>query len=189
MSFLLDFPRLKAYCAKPFLTDGQDQGWKECYIFAVTLIESRPLLFTIHTDDGAVYSRIPLQTLRWEVNEKSSYSPVYTDQWGAISGNGTVIQHTYLKDYVCELFKHGNIRGRYWCTIDYYSGGFAQDPEQHKTSNIILLNTGHIVAVPNNEVIFKDDHFVQEKEKMQYKTNKQYYFLDGVIKAGKWKPS
>lgn len=172
--FLLDFPRLKCYCNLQYLTNKQKTGFVECYVFAVTLIESRPLLFTIHTVHGAVYSRIPLQALK---TKPVLGEVIEVDPWGSISGSGQVIRHRYLKDYKCVCLKNNNLVGRYWATIDYYDGGFAQDPEQHKTSNIILMELGDIVALPNNEVLFLDSHFVQETDpkELPYRRNTTYY--------------
>jgi hypothetical protein len=170
MNFLLDFPRLKVFVNRDYMTDGAGQGREEAYVFAVTLLESRPLLFTVHTEFGAVYSRLPIQALAWKDKPRdNSY-----DMWGAISGNGTIVQHQYLKDYHVYVSKY-KAQGRYWCTIDYYDGGFAQDPEQHKTTNIILANSGAILAVPNNECIFEDDHFMKRSKNLTYRRNKTYY--------------
>ena len=170
MSFLLDFPRLKVFVNRDYMTDGSGAGREEAYVFAVTLLESRPLLFTVHTEFGAIYSRLPIEALAWKVKPTdNSY-----DMWGAISGNGTVVQHQYLKDYRVNIPKY-KTSGRYWCTIDYYDGGFAQDPEQHKTANIILAESGAILAVPNNECYFMDEHFTKAVKNVSYKRNKKYY--------------
>lgn len=173
MNSLIDFPRLKCYCDRRYITNYEQRGYVECYVFAVTLLESRPLLFTIHTIDGAVYSRIPLEALRM----KKRPSILLADKWGAISSYGQVVQHQYLKDYRCKWLINQE-EGMYWATIDYIEGGFAHDPEQHKTSNIILMDRGDIVALPNNEVVFLDNHFVNkgsEERLRQYRRNTQYY--------------
>lgn len=170
MNFLLDIPRLKVYVDRQYMTDGQGHGREEAYLFAVTLLESRPLLFTVHTEYGAVYSRLPISAIAW--NQKphdNSY-----DMWGAISGNGCVTQHQYLKDYHVDVPVYKD-RGRYWCTIDYYDGGFAQDPEQHKTSNMILGDKGGIYILPNNFCFFRDDHFTKKSKNLTYKRNSKYY--------------
>lgn len=174
MNFLLDIPRFKAYIDRQYLTDGKGHGREEAYVFAVTLIESRPLLFTIHTVYGAVYSRIPIEAIAWKPKPTNNS----IDRWGAISGNAQVIQHRYLKDYYATIPKY-KTRGRYHCTIDYYDGGFAQDPEQHKTTNLLFGDDGAIYALPNNEIIFHDDHFTNDSNPKtlasQYKRNTSYY--------------
>lgn len=170
MNFLLDIPRLKVYVRRDYMTNDQGQGREEAYLFAVTLLESRPLLFTVHTEYGAVYSRLPIEALAWKPKPTdNSY-----DMWGAISGNGIVVQHAYLKDYSVDVPIYKG-RGRYWCTIDYYDGGFAQDPEQHKTTNIILADNGAIWALPNNECLFRDSHFTKYSKNLTYKRNSKYY--------------
>lgn len=172
MNFLLDIPRFKAYCDRSYMTDGSGKGMEEVYIFAVTLLEGRPLLFTCHTEFGAVYSRLPI--IAFHHSRRPQTASV--DRWGAISGNGTCVQHTYLKDYRCKLLRpHPNTMCMYHCTIDYYNGGFAQDPEQHKTSNILFGDDGAIYILPNNEILFLDEHFTKPSTSITYKRNTKYF--------------
>lgn len=168
--FILDFPRLHAWIDLQYLTNNEKQGRVEGYVFAVTLIESRPLLFTVHLVDGAVYSRIPLDAIAWKKEPKENSF----DRWGAISSHAQIIQHAYLKDYQCEL-RSRKYGARYFCTIDYLDGGFAQDPEQHKTTNIMLGDRGNILALPNNEILFLDDHFTTKQKNLPYRRNKTYW--------------
>lgn len=170
--FLLDTPILKVFVDPQYVNGGDVVKPRiEAYLFAVTLLNNRPLLFTVHTVHGAVYSRLPINALSWkERPQDNSY-----DKWGSISGSGQIIQHAYLKDYRCQI---GKEPGRYYCTIDYNEGGFAQDPEQHKTSNIILMDKGGIWIVPNNEVLFTDDHFIRPVKNVKdlpYRRNKVYW--------------
>lgn len=170
MTFLLNISPLKVYVDPQYCCGGIQATRIEAYLFAVTLLLNRPLLFTVHTIHGAVYSRLPIEALSWkEKPQDNSY-----DKWGAIAGSGEFVQHPYLKDYRVKI---GKEQGYYFGTIDYNEGGFAQDPEQHKTSNLILMEKGGIWIVPNNECLFVDEHFTKEiKEKdLPYKRNKKYY--------------
>lgn len=171
---ILDVPRFHSFIDKSFLTDGKELGLVEAYTFAVTLIESRPLLWTVHTVDGAIYSRVPTWALRHEQVDVAA--PTTLDQWGAISSSGQIIAHQYLKDYWVKTPIEED--GIYKFTIDYFESGFSEDPEQHKTSNIIFLDSGLIAALPNNLCLFKDRHFTNEEPSFKYERNKQYFMLD-----------
>jgi len=179
VSFILDIPRFKCWVKKEFLTDFQERGFTEAYAFSVTLLENRPLLFTVHTVDGAVYSRLPIWAL---THTDPSSSPLEDlkclDPWGAISSFGQAIEHKYLKDYYVEaLIQNESLPARYLFTIDYCHGGFAQDPEQHKTSNILALDCGLFAILPNNMCLFLDRHFTNGKQPSGYKRNKEYFTL------------
>jgi hypothetical protein len=147
----------------------------EAYVFSVTLIESRALLWTVHTEHGAIYSRLPTKAICLE-KVPPLVNFIY-DEWGAISSNGQVISHEYLKDYAVKLLIGSGHVGVYQFTIDYFGGGFSEDPEQHKTSNVIFLDSGHIYVGPNNKMLFMDKHFVSGSS-FQYRRNSKYHYLD-----------
>lgn len=168
---ILDLPRLKVWVNLRYVSN--DCGYGAAYLFSITLIESRPLLFTVHFDDGAVYSRLPIEAIKYDIPKKNEPKGKPLDPWGAISDHGQVIEHAYLKDY---RVKTANGFGRYYCTIDYFYGGFAQDPEQHKTSNLIILDSGHLTALPNNFCLFLDSHFTDNQAKTRsYRRNSLYF--------------
>lgn len=178
---ILDIPRFKCYTKSEYLSDNQVAGkYIEAYAFAVTLIESRTILWTVHTIDGAVYSRLPTKAIFHQIPEKEENFK--HDIFGAISSDAQVVEHQYLKDYMVEVLQEDGtqLRGVYKFTIDYFTGGFAQDPEQHKTSNIIFMDNGHIFIGPNNMLLFKDTHFTKEsgKEDLLYRRNSTYYYME-----------
>ena len=66
----------------------------------------------------------------------------------------------------------------YLFTINYQGDGIAEDPEQYKTHNIVVLNNGQLAAVPNNIMKAKDNWFSTDK-KMKYARIKKHYFAGG----------
>jgi hypothetical protein len=52
--------------------------------------------------------------------------------------------------------------GSYLLTIDQEGGGWAEDPEQHKTFNLGFYDSGQLFALPNNFAQFLDNHFVSK---------------------------
>lgn len=150
------------------------EGWEECYIFAVTCIPSRPPLFTIHTVNGAVFSRLPIWAFRHK-EVKSSFNEE-SCPWSCIGNKVFAIKHAYLKDYTVETTL-GN--GRYLMTLDYTEGNYSEDPEQHKTHNVIALDSGHFVAMPNNYCRFIDDHFIDKKGSIDHYRRQTRYYTTG----------
>lgn len=179
---LLDVPRFKCLVDRTYLTDGQASGLEEAYCFAVTLMEARPLLWTVHLESGAVYSRLPTRALRHALwtPDATGVDFAQPDPWGAISSRGNVVAHSYLKDYRMLVRHEGQeAEGMYLFTLDYEDGGFAQDPEQFKTSNIIALNSGQLCAMPNNFCRFMDEHFVDKNAALgHYRRTSTYHTIE-----------
>lgn len=171
---LIDIPMIHAFVRSEYTTSGQDKDLEECYIFAATCIPSRPPLFTAHLRSGALYSRLPLEAFTTSESILTKPTPELCP-WTSIGHKAQAIKHQYLKDYDVELFKL-NLKGRYLFTIDYFDGNYSEDPEQHKTHNIIELDDGRLAAMPNNFCIFNDNHF-QKKDKLKPYSRQQKYWL------------
>lgn len=181
---LCNIPYIHAEVRADFLHGGdpkKKREWVECYIFAATALENRPLLFTIHTVHGAIFSRLPVWAFRtkpmgseWDPRENGRLQP-----WACLGERLTVVEHRYLKDY--EAFCRAlQIHGRYRMTFDFLpSGGLEEDPGQHKTMNLIELNNGQLALLPNNECEFHDKHFAEiTDEPSAYKRNKTYFMTE-----------
>lgn len=159
---LRDCPYLKCLVRKEYLHDfelGLGE-YEEAYAFAVTGIINRPLLFTVHLESGAVYSRLPIQALVTSACE-DSYTLEQLMPYGVIGNRIEVVQHAYLKQYEVTT-PLGD--GVYQFTVDQFDGGFSEDPVQHKTMNVVALHSGHIGAWPNNMCRFLDGHFTVNME-------------------------
>lgn len=181
---ILDLPT-PIHCGvqKMFLTNDEKHGIEECYIFAVTILQNRTLLFTCHTENGAVYSRLPIWAFKHnnlglgctktlEGLDKRVLCP-----WSCLGDTADIVEHSYLKDYEvqCSIYDK-TIIGRYLATIDYSKGLYAQDPEQHKTHNIVELENGFYAALPNNYCKFEDEHFTKDDaDCSHYRRNKMYW--------------
>ena len=142
----------------------------------------RPLLFTVHLESGALFSGLPIDALMCDrYGEADLTSKIIGTElaqpYSCLEGDIQCVQYWYLKDYkvICKV---GNqvLNGRYLFTIDYSGDGLADDPEQYKSHNIIVLSNGNMVALPNNMCLFEDGHFTGElKEFPKYKRNLNYY--------------
>jgi hypothetical protein len=187
MASIVDTPYIHVYIRKEYL-HNLEEGFNEFvegYIFSVTSIPSRPLLFTVHTVDGAVVSRLPIEafTTKKDAPRRSSSD---LQLWSCLNHDIELIPHRYLKNY-CVHAKLSNgemVKGRYLFTIDCIPreelGGFAETPDEHKTFNIIELDEGNFAALPNNRCLFFDNHFANPKPPPKYKTNTNYWLVEKV---------
>lgn len=159
---LADCPYVRCFVRSEFLHDltSHHGEYEPCYIFAVTAILNRPLLFTAHLESGAVYSRLPIHAFCFA---DSAPQRALDDlmPWGCVGNRIEVIEHKYLRNYEVQTPRGP---GRYLFTVDQFDGGFTEDPEQHKTMNVIELYEGNLAAMPNNECVFLDSHFTEEKQ-------------------------
>lgn len=162
---ILDLPATKVFIYSQFLQAKHRERFTEAYLVAVTTIPGRPLLFTVHTVDGAVYSRLPIHSFQTKETKQalSLYDLSDLQPWSCLEGPAFFIQHSYLKGYTVHAKVKGNtLIAEYFGTIDYFGGGLASDPEQHKTHNLIMLDNGQMAALPNNHCLFVDKHFVKK---------------------------
>lgn len=162
---LINVPIQKAYIKSEFISDSKVTGKLiEGYVIAVRAIKSRPLLFTVHLENGAVYSGLPVSAIcssGFVIDQElplEAYQP-----WSCLESPANAVMLDYLKDYTVKVPRLGDWAvGRYLYTIDYSGEGLAQDPEQHKCHNIIAIKAGTWVAMPNNYCVFEDSHFTEQ---------------------------
>lgn len=172
---LVDIPFIHTNVRLEYVTNNEQTGLEEVYLFAVTCISGRPPLFTCHTKNGAVYSRLPLEAFTDNQNTNADKDLV---PWTCLGEKAFVIKHEYLKDYEV-LIPSLKMTGRYLFTIDYYDGNYSEDPEQHKSHNVIELEDGRYTAMPNNYCVFKDKHFTnKDLDYKHYRRQTTYWQAD-----------
>lgn len=182
---LIDIPYMHCWVVNRFIIKDEPPGVTEAYAYSITVLPNRPIFFNVHTVHGALYSRLPLYALRSrniEQPEGELPGRHFLEPWGSLGTKANVLQHVYLKDYNALLHRYDAdpfIKGRYLFSIDFSEGGFAEDPEQHKTLHLISLETGQYALLPNNELLFKDDHFTDSNEPPSYKRNSTYFQSHG----------
>jgi len=84
----------------------------------------------------------------------------------------------------------GQADGSYYATINWGSNdmntdlSLAEDPMEHKSHHIILLDNGQIALQPNNRIKWSEPSFVTKPfpEKPDYLVNKDYYNCEGFDK-------
>ena len=159
---------------KFYLTNGKESCFIEAYLIGARCLAGRPILFTVHLENGAVYSGLPIEAIYGENStEQGKHVTQDLQPWSCLESPAQYILYTHLKDYevFCTTLQKS---GRYIGTIDYHGEGLAQDPEQHKSHNLILPNDGQLMAMPNNYCIFNDKYFTKEMD-IKLKRNSVYW--------------
>jgi hypothetical protein len=168
MSQTVNIPFFKAKVRLEYLYNLEEQHGKfeDCYVFAVTAIFNRPLLFHIHTESGAVFSKLPIEALCHIPCAIPEYQV-----WSALGNSVFPVTLSYLKNYWVQT-KFGE--GRYMFSLDFFDGGFSEDPEQQKILHMIELESGNFITASNNHCKFMDSHFTVERP-ISYKRNTHYW--------------
>lgn len=158
----------------------EPKGFTRAQMIAVETIPGRPLFFTVHLENGALYSRLPLCALKTDRYDHTSLttSPAahVAQPFPCLEDPSELVLYTTMKDASVKILTL-NQEGTYLFTINYQGEGFAQDPEQHKTHNIIALDNGYLCALPNNHLLFLDNYFTINKNATppQLKRNNVYW--------------
>lgn len=168
MSQTISIPFFKAKVRREYLHNLEEGfgEFEDCYVFAITSILNRPLLFHVHTESGAVFSKLPIQSLCRIPCAVPEYQV-----WNALGNSIHAVTLAYLKDYWVKT-KFGE--GRYMFSLDFFDGGFSEDPEQQKILHMIELQDGNYLTASNNHCLFLDSHFTTERP-ITYKRNSHYW--------------
>jgi hypothetical protein len=173
----VNVPSLKVKVRRRYL-NPEFEGFEEAYLVAVTAIAGRPLLFHVHLKSGALFSRLPITALiceKFGATETSALAECFMQHaqpWSCLEGpvQAYVIEH--LRDSSVSIMEGS---GHYLFTVDYYGDGLAADPEQWKSHQVIVMDCGNLMALPNNKVLFVDQFFTQIQEFPAYQRQTKYW--------------
>ena len=144
--------------------DGS-RDFDQCVLFGVTSIPSRCLHFSIMTECGAQWARIPIHKLHWQRPTGNIHALNSLQCWDCHGWEFSVTQYEYLRDMHCTYRAPDGrmIPAAYWFTLDHTDNGYSQYPPEHKCYHVLLLHdgSGQIAAMPNNRIVWRDDSFVK----------------------------
>jgi len=156
-------------------------------VFAIKSIQGNALLFSVMTEIGAVYDKLPISAMVAFEKPDAPHWPFHVLQlWDCFSYSPHVTQFMFLKNKRClVLLKNGRREeGIYRFTIDWdadssarISTSYAEEPSQHKSAHLIELLSGGFCAYPNNRILWAEPSMVSEpfKHVPDYKLNMQRY--------------
>jgi hypothetical protein len=168
---------VKVLINERYLTQRKKGGFQQAYLLAVDCRPNDIIRFTVLLETGAIWSGLPIEAI-WcdkfnEINKKLEKRTDTLQPFTCLESPVTVVEYGLLKN--AELGTKLGI-AYYLFTINYSGVGLAEDPEQYKTHNVVVLQSGQLAALPNNHVVSKNGWFNSNKSTKNYKRSNKNYF-------------
>jgi hypothetical protein len=165
----------------------------EGVVLTIRCMPGQVVLFQVLLNNGVVRDKLPSHALLTSPELPDPDLPFhYLQLWNSFSYNFTLLAINYLYDTkVSVLMKDGKFyEGSYYATINWGSNDkdadltLAEDPMEHKSHHIILLDNGQIALQPNNRIKWSEPSFVTKPfpEKPDYLVNKDWFNSEGYDK-------
>lgn len=190
-----NFPPLKVFLRNEYMYQNKEgQGtFTPAVILSVRCLPGQAALFQVLLENGVVRDKLPSHALLTEPELPETDLPFhYLQIWNCFSYNFTVTCINYLYDTRVSVYMKDRkwYDGNYYATINWGSPGadsditLAEDPMEHKSHHVILLDNGQIALQPNNRIKWSEPSFVTKPfpEKPNYLVNKDYYNCEGFDK-------
>ena len=188
------FP-LKVYVRNEYLYQ-HEKGFNEFTegtIISVRCLPGQAALFQVLLNNGVMRDKLPSHALLTKPEIPNSDLPFhYLQIWNCFSYNFSVHHLSYVYDTRVSVFMKDKkwYEGSYYATINWGSNdlntdlSLAEDPMEHKSHHIILLDNGQIALQPNNRIKWSEPSFVTKPfpEKPDYLVNTDYYNCEGYEK-------
>lgn len=188
------FP-LKVFVRNEYLYQGT-KGHGEFSKGIVTSIRCMPgqvVLFQVLLENGVMRDKLPSHALLTSPEIPNPDLPFhYLQIWNCFSANFTLLTLNYIYDTRVSVYMKDRqwYDGSYYATINWAENNqdcdltLSQDPMEHKSHHIILLDNGQIALQPNNRIKWSEPSFVTKPfpEKPDYLVNKDWYNAEGYDK-------
>lgn len=165
----------------------------EGVIISVRCMPGQAALFQVLLDNGVMRDKLPSHALLTEPELPDPDLPFhYLQIWNCFSYRFTLTQLSYVYDTNVDVYMKDRQwhRGTYYATINWGSNDIntditlAEDPLEHKSHHIILLDNGQIALQPNNRVRWYEPSFVTKEfpSKPDYLVNNAWFNCEGFDK-------
>lgn len=159
-------PTQVCYLDTSFLNNADPRTtnkWIPVEVFGVTSIPRRCLMFSVMSEFGAQFARVPIHYLS-NVDSPSSYFPLdWVQLWDSFSYYFSVTRYDYLKNGAAYIILKDKTKelGKYCFTIDWsngedYSLGYSEISAGHKCAHVFWGENGQMFAQPNNRILWRD---------------------------------
>lgn len=183
-----NFPPLKVYVRNEYLYQNQ-KGKGEFTLATIMSIRCMPgqaVLFQVLMENGVMRDKLPSHALLTKPELPKDDLPFHNLQiWNCFSYNFTVMTLSFLSGSKVEVFMKDKKMhtGNYFCTINWGSNDYnldltcAEDPMEHKSHHVILLENGQMALQPNNRIKWSDPSFVTKEfpKTPDYLVNNEFY--------------
>ena len=138
-------------------------------VISVRCMPGQVALFQVLLNNGVLRDKLPSHALLTSPNTPTPDLPFhYLQIWNCFSYNFTLLQLNFIKDAPVEIYMKNRqwYSGKYFATINWGSNdintdiSLAEDPMEHKSHHIILMNNGQVALQPNNRIKWSEPSFV-----------------------------
>lgn len=144
----------------------------EGVIVSVRCMPDSNLLFQVLLDNGVLRDKLPPHALLTKPElPKPDLAFHYLQLWNCFSYNFTVIKLGYLSSSRVDVYMkdHKWYPGVYFATVNWGANDMncditlSEDPMEHKSHHIILLDNNQIAVQPNNRIRWYEPSFVTKE--------------------------
>jgi hypothetical protein len=123
---------------------------------------------------GALYDKLPISAFLWKPLDGEDLPLDFLQIWDALSYHVSVVEKPLLGGLRAEFFGKDKKThpGEYMFTLDGCSPdpripdfGFSETVDEHKSYNVLKLDSGQFALQPNNRCRFFDPAFVPQEMK------------------------
>ncbi len=165
----------------------------EGVIISVRCMPGQAALFQVLLENGVMRDKLPSHALLTEADLPDPDLPFhYLQIWNCFSYRFTLTQLSYVYDTNVDVYMKDRQwhKGVYYATINWGSNDIntditlAEDPLEHKSHHIILLDNGQIALQPNNRIRWYEPSFVTKEfpSKPDYLVNNTWFNCEGFDK-------
>lgn len=129
--------------------------------------EYQVLMCHVMLKSGAHWSGLPLHGLSITTDFSRGHKELMP--WSAMGDHIETIHLKYLEGLACTTRLPFVESGRHTGIMIDWSDGYSRYPQEHKPLNLISLISGQFALLPNNFIVFKDDHFINDEAKENLK--------------------
>jgi hypothetical protein len=145
-----------------FLGPDMPEGVTKGIWHGVYCREYQTLSCHVFLESGAHWSGLPLHAI--SATEDFRFSAEELMPW---AGMGEEIEAVHMP--FLEGLEVTNHPGRHTGLIIDWKDGYSRYPEEHKPLSLIQLETGQFALLPNNYLLYKEKHFVNDAAKENLK--------------------
>ena len=196
-SLICNLPAQHVWVRKEYLMDhesGHGEYVKGIWISAKS-IPGRAFYFETYLPDyGAMFDKLPISAFLSEPSKPDPDMSLPNLQfWNCMDYDVTCIYKQFIGSMDFEAFTrdHGFQAGTYICTLDNYHRdpdtidySTSEQPDEHKSFNLLELNNGQYCLYPNNRMRIYDNSLTPEKPfTPDFKVSTIYYQVESGNKT------
>jgi hypothetical protein len=186
-----NFYPLKVWVRDEYLYQGtKGKGeFTQGIIISVRCMPGQAALFQVLFENGVMRDKLPSHALLTKPELPDPELPFhYLQLWNCFSYNFTLLKLNFVSGGPVEVYMKDRkyYSGKYFATINWGSNDIntditlSEDPMEHKSHHIILLDNGQIALQPNNRIKWSEPSFVTKPfpEKPDYLVCNEFYNVE-----------